>query len=825
MCTCVKSSTLAFAMLRLRLHITLLLFIILSQNLWAQNPPNISATGDQLYCGASPMPVVTDVSISGGSGDNTLEEAFVQIATGYTLGSDVLSLSGTHPNISATWSIGEGLLTLTGPASFTEFEDAIRAVRFETSENNFTQDKFFSINLGDANFLPATGHYYIYVADVGISWTQARQAASELTFFGMQGYLATVTTEEEVQLTGEQAEGTGWIGGTDEGTEGVWRWATGPEAGQVFWNGAVNGSSPDGMFAFWNNGEPNNLGDEDYAHITDPDIGILGSWNDLPVTGETNPDSPYHPKGYIVEFGGMEGDPNINVSASTIIVTPKVTIEKNRICDEGMAEITLTSNTDDVLWFATANSTDVIHTGLEYQNNINTTTTYYVLPLFDGCASGNRIPITVNVYDSPIANDITVIQCDDEDVDGLSAFNLNNYTDDIVRDENGQVVPIWDVYFFEDVMLQNQIDGNNYINTSNNQIVFAQVFDEFTGCYSVSEVTLQVNVPQQIMVSLEVCDDFIVDGFTFFDLSEADEQILESSPVNAEIGYYVTYNEALLKINEITEDYFNEVPYVQIVYARVDIDNTCYAINEVTLNVQDLPNVTQYEEVYYCLNSYPDTITLEGGIIGDIPNNYAYQWSTGETTINIEVNETGTYEVFVTKPGGCTNRRTIRVLPSSTATIEAIEVSDFSDNNTIEVLVSGDGEYLYGLQDEIGMYQESNIFENVPTGIHTVFIKDIKANCGTISKDVSVLGFPKFFTPNGDTENDTWQIKGFSSGFPVTASVKIFNRFGKLLTILDDSNPEWDGTYNGKILPTDDYWFTAKLIDGRQFVGHFTLKR
>jgi len=35
----------------------------------------------------------------------------------------------------------------------------------------------------------------------------------------------------------------------------------------------------------------------------------------------------------------------------------------------------------------------------------------------------------------------------------------------------------------------------------------------------------------------------------------------------------------------------------------------------------------------------------------------------------------------------------------------------------------------------------------------------------------------------------------------------------------------WDGIYNGKLMPSTDYWFKLIFEDGRNKVGHFTLKR
>jgi gliding motility-associated-like protein len=72
--------------------------------------------------------------------------------------------------------------------------------------------------------------------------------------------------------------------------------------------------------------------------------------------------------------------------------------------------------------------------------------------------------------------------------------------------------------------------------------------------------------------------------------------------------------------------------------------------------------------------------------------------------------------------------------------------------------------------------------------------------------------------------NDTWQIYGVSKIFQPDSKIYIFNRFGKLIKEISPSEKGWDGTLNGKKLPTDDYWFQVTLQDGRMFKSHFTLK-
>ncbi|WP_231481185.1 T9SS type B sorting domain-containing protein [Sediminibacter sp. Hel_I_10] len=812
-----------FRMVRLN-FLSGLIALLSVLNLNAQDsPPQIEVTGDLGYCADAPTNIVTSVIIGDDDvGDNTLENVFIQISEGYQINQDLLSLDGTFPNISATWSNAQGTLTLNGPATFNEFEVAISNVVFETTQTIFNEDKFISINLSSANYLPSTGHYYVYVPDLGISWVEAEAAAESQVFFGIQGYLATLTSAEESQLAGEQSPGTGWIGATDAQNDGTWQWVTGPEAGEVFWIGQNNGTPQNGAFSFWNVGEPNNFnGDEDYAHITDPSVGNIGSWNDLPNAGDPSPSSPYYPKGYFVEYGGMPGDPEINLSASTSIITPRISLDGTSACGNSTSQLSVSANTPRVLWYETETSTIPINDGFTYDVTISETTTFWVVPLFNGCNTGTREPLTVTVFPIPAAIDIAITQCDDEVQDGLAIFGLNAYEDAITDN----IVNNREVNFYEDAAFTISIDPEMYNSLSNPQTIYAEVIDTQSGCSNSSEVLLQTSTSNTNTAFLEQCDSQQEDGLTSFDLSLANDQVLANLPQDFEVTYYLTYTDALFQSNPLPISYTNIVPYNQTVFSRVDDNGSCYSIGQVNLEVIELPVLAPDAEVFYCLNSFPEPIVLNGGVVEGIPNNFYYNWSTGETTINIEVNEPGVYTVEVTPVDGCPKTRTITVSPSNVASIDQVTVNDLRDSNSITVEVTGDGTYEFALDDANGFWQTSNVFTNVEAGIYTVFIKDVKNDCGVVSVEVSVVGYPKFFTPNGDNVNEFWQLRGVSEQFQSNSKVFIFDRHGKLLYTLNSATDVWDGTFNGFALPTSDYWFSATLQDGRNFQGHFTLKR
>ena len=439
------------------------------------------------------------------------------------------------------------------------------------------------------------------------------------------------------------------------------------------------------------------------------------------------------------------------------------------------------------------------------------------------CALEGQAYVTYN--EKPEAFDATIVQCDEDGLkDGKTVFNINQVFDDITGGANNRAITYY-LTLSDANNDANPIDGNAYDNIANPQTVYAKVVNTLTGCSSMSEVTMEVSLTNSKDAVLEVCDDDgNEDGFHLFQLSDADSQVLAGTLPGLDLVYYETYEDALLEQNPLGNTYINTTDYSQTIYARTENANACYGISKVQLAVFELPNIETEYETLYCLNFFPETITLTPGIIGDSPNNYTYNWSTGETTSEIEINETGTYTVTVTNANGCSKNRSITVLPSNIATFTSIDVVDASENNSITVFVTGEGDYEYALDNVNGPYQDSNTFEGVHPGFRTVYVRD-RNNCGIVDKLVSVIGFPRFFTPNGDGYNDTWQVYGVSAQFQPNSVIYIFDRYGKLLKQLDPKGPGWDGTFNGDPLPTNDYWFAVTLQDGRVFRSHFTLKK
>ncbi|WP_226789284.1 T9SS type B sorting domain-containing protein, partial [Polaribacter reichenbachii] len=72
-------------------------------------------------------------------------------------------------------------------------------------------------------------------------------------------------------------------------------------------------------------------------------------------------------------------------------------------------------------------------------------------------------------------------------------------------------------------------------------------------------------------------------------------------------------------------------------------------------------------------------------------------------------------------------------------------------------------------------FQDDPLFENLEGGIYTIIVNDKNGCSPDTTLEVSVIQFPKYFTPNADGYNDTWVVKGANKTFYPNASINIFN--------------------------------------------------
>ena len=361
-----------------------------------------------------------------------------------------------------------------------------------------------------------------------------------------------------------------------------------------------------------------------------------------------------------------------------------------------------------------------------------------------------------------------------------------------------------------------------YTNTSSPQTLGVIVEDGLAGCETLMDLTVDIVNFEVENYSLNLCDDNL-NGVQFFNLYEIESQ--EGIVVS---DFYLTENDALNAINPIGNptNFQNQNPYQQDIFFGIETGEQCKDLGVLSLEINELPQVED-NIVYYCVEDFPNPITITSNISDVQLSDYEILWlPTEETTPEIQINEAGNYEVAITNlETGCTNFRNVEVLNSGQAEIN-LEIEEFfGENNKVTVFISEEsfGDYEYALNLN-GPYQDSNVFENLLPGIYDMYVKD-KNGCGITQKTFGILGIMEYFTPNEDGINDVWTFKGVFNNKQALANVYIFDRYGKLLKSFKGLDKFWDGTYNNKPMPSQDYWYKIQLENGRVLTGNFTLKR
>ncbi len=567
-------------------------------------------------------------------------------------------------------------------------------------------------------------------------------------------------------------------------------------------------------------------------------INIFSTTTDAPANviacdSYTLPSLEIEGSNYFSASGGFSGIGTVIPTGTAITASQTIYVYKEEIIREGFQCAAENSFTVTINYTPVISAIPNVNACDSNELPAITTGNYFTGPNGSGTilAPGTSItsPQTIYVF----AHTNTNPDCFSESSFFVNVFNVDDQPDVTVC--NSYTLPSLTSgkYYTGTNGSGNQLFAGNTISTSQTIFIFLEsnflpvCSDESSFVITIIESPIANPVP---IINRTICDtDGTNDGLYLFNLSQLTTDVLGSQIGNEfTVSYYESMSNAQFQINPVTTSN-NATIYVRI---NNMLTTNCFDIKTINIIVNKLPIPTPVDGAV-CIDNETGTLinsyTLVSGLNASA---HTFIW-TNEANQILGTNATysaiasGIYTVVATNIlTGCESEPVqATVIQSELATVSYIVDSDFADNQKIIITASGfGGDYEYQLDG--GAYQDSNIFENVSSGIHFVNVRD-KNGCGITPIQVLVINYPKFFTPNDDGYNDTWNIKDLRTNS--SARIIIYDRYGKFITSLSPGGAGWNGTYNGKMIPSDDYWFTVYYTNSNnisaEFRAHFSMMR
>ena len=604
-----------------------------------------------------------------------------------------------------------------------------------------------------------------------------------------------------------------------------------------------------------------------------------GLWS---LNGVNRPNSTFNPAvdlsgtyTYTIPASGVCPALSSSVVVTNYDLPTLVTITDLKACDDdldgsdtnGQITFNLTQKTAEIL-NSQANVSVSYHllpneavSGANAITSYTGATTIIYVRLFNTLTNCfNTTSFNVVVMPKPIVNPIITLKQCDNDTDAITDFNLTE-ANVILSSQNNLTFK----YFLTQTDAQNntsQITNDSAYNSPNNGIVWARI-ENANGCFRTAQINLLVSatqIPATFQkIILEECDDYIdlndpdTDGIDYFSFSATTNSFasatntilaLFANSSNLTVTYYTTEAQALAEANPIdTSDpdgFRNTVPNLQNIWVRIDsnVNNDCVGLGQyLDLKVNPLPNFDIIEYKLLCVQPGSGAGNFAINATPIVPGNYTYSWTPtnpnstgGQESAIFNASTSGIYKVVVTNTATLCSKedQTELYISSAPNSVKLELVSEIfaSGLATIQAeVIGGFGTYEFSLNQVD--WQTSPVFTNLPNGFYTVYARDING-CLPIkqSNTVTTISYPNYFTPNGDTYNDTWNISGLTPDFK--AKIYIFDRYGKLIKEINPYANGWDGKLNGEDLPSTDYWFKIEYTEEgvqKEFKSHFSLKR
>lgn len=356
------------------------------------------------------------------------------------------------------------------------------------------------------------------------------------------------------------------------------------------------------------------------------------------------------------------------------------------------------------------------------------------------------------------------------------------------------------------------------------------------GCNCDSIVTLTLTkLPVDLTVhDLDLCkeDSLIADGHVFRESGVYRDTLQKASGCDSLVVFNVKMNPQLDTV--LTYRICNDEPVLApdgIYYSRDTFFTKLVAFEGIRCKVRTLFDVKATKAVHI-----PDTVislcnTHSTPVRLDSFQYATYKWepATGvknpySCMTNVTIDGDSSHYTLHIERGFCKDSASIAITTNGTPEIERLEYDVKGDNVVLEVS-KGLAPYTFQMDSTSGEWLPVDEIGKADIGVHMVYVTDARGcTVNKLFKYFIPVIPAKYMTPNGDGIRDTWEIKNLDRYSIYT--VKIFDRWGKLLVRYDNEYPGWDGTYNGTKMPSTDYWYSISVdLNEQDLAGHFSLVR
>ncbi|EDP96921.1 T9SS type B sorting domain-containing protein [Kordia algicida OT-1] len=416
--------------------------------------------------------------------------------------------------------------------------------------------------------------------------------------------------------------------------------------------------------------------------------------------------------------------------------------------------------------------------------------------------------------------------------------------------------------------------NTNYQITPGQETIFVRVQNNDNDCFTTTQFdiilseSLQITTPNDITLCAN-------QNNTSVDLSQVEENMLANTTQNVTVTYHTSEDDAANNTNAVSTNYTTNTNQ-DTIYVRVqDVDTDCFATTQFDITTNTNLNLVTPNNIVACENGNSqlfDLTLVENELLQNVTENVnvSYHASADDALNNVDAMSTnftltsGQSTIFIRVENietTCfeTTQFIIEILqnpvvePMVNSPSARLLTDCYIDNNSngyfnlndsyAQIIMTGNTSYsLEFYLSEIDAEQEINsidpiyyatndtqeIFVTVTNGNGCKSITNffVDPDCYETVVDIANISFPGFFTPNNDMANDTWNVRGISIAVQQTAIMYIFDRYGKLLFYFKPGQTQgWDGTYRGKPMPSNEYWYKFQTSEGQTFSGSFSLIR